>query len=239
MYIAIKSEMDSRVVLYPLMRALRSYGSILVISNNKYVRRLIDDEEFATFRNISIIVDELGAADDVYEEFGIAPGDYDFIIIDNMGAVDYDTCFILRGSKCSEDFEEDIERIKASDDVNKVAIAKFGRQVKPKKEVKVKETVEVMDSSEYDPAEKFKKMSSSIDKKKIVILKEFQCRFPTFEQIEELESNHVFYNVDPGMINMFFTMLQSELHVNEVQFRKEVSKKDEGGGVIKPARSNR
>ena len=94
MYIAIKSEMDSRVFLYPLMRALKNYGSMLVISSNRQLSRLIEDGEFG-FRNIAVIVDMSGATDDVYNEYGIAAGDYDYIILDNVGAVEYDVCFVL------------------------------------------------------------------------------------------------------------------------------------------------
>ena len=58
MVIAIKSEMDSRVVLYPLMKACSIYGSVLVMTSNRYVRRVIDDQEYSTFKNIAVLVDE-------------------------------------------------------------------------------------------------------------------------------------------------------------------------------------
>ena len=51
MYIAIKSEMDSRPIIYPLMRCLMNYGSILVITNNKVFNRLIESQESGGFRD--------------------------------------------------------------------------------------------------------------------------------------------------------------------------------------------
>ena len=49
------------------MRALKNYGSMLVISSNRQLSRLIEDGEFG-FRNIAVIVDMSGATDDVYND---------------------------------------------------------------------------------------------------------------------------------------------------------------------------
>ena len=38
-----------------------------------------------------------------------AAGDYDYIILDNVGAVEYDVCFVLCGAKSSISFDEEIQ----------------------------------------------------------------------------------------------------------------------------------
>ena len=90
MFICIKSEIDSRPLLYPLMRTLWNYGSILLVTSNRFVNRLIDDAETNNFRNATIVIDTDGATDDIMEDYGYAPTDFDFVILDNMGVTDCD-----------------------------------------------------------------------------------------------------------------------------------------------------
>ena len=64
MLISIKSEIDSRVLLYPLIKVLKPFGSILVITSNRQLNRLIEDVDTRTCRDITIILDADGTADD-------------------------------------------------------------------------------------------------------------------------------------------------------------------------------
>lgn len=109
MNIAIRSEADSRMLLYPLIRALYPYGTICVISNNIYLRRLIDIDSFeGGFRNIRVIVDASSDMEYVMETEDLYHGKYDFIIFDNFGTTDFDMEFIIVTTRVSEIYLQDI-----------------------------------------------------------------------------------------------------------------------------------
>lgn len=235
MYIAIKSELDSRVFVYPLMKALKSYGSMLVISSNRQLSRLLEDGEFG-FRNISIIVDISGATDDIYNEYGIAPGDYDFVILDNVGAIEYDMCFILCGARSSIPFDEEIQILKEAGDTN-IAIIQFGKKEKSSSQKQLvekqnKKKEKIKDNSDnYNPASKFDDMVDISSKK--CILKTYKANFPTFQDIEMLEAEHRFFEIDKNLVDAIYDTLKEILSVDKNQFQKEVRKKDESSGYIK------
>ena len=132
MYIAVKSETDSRPFVYPLMRALHNFGSILVISSNRQLNRLVQDsDDGATFRNITIVVDEFGATDDICSDYGYAPGDFDYVILDNVGATDADKLIYLLGSNTDFAFQEEIDMLCETEDTNKVFVIQYGKPGKP------------------------------------------------------------------------------------------------------------
>lgn len=109
MNIAIRSEADSRMLLYPLIRALYPYGTICVISNNIYLQRLIDIDSFeGGFRNIRVIVDPSGDVEYVKESEDLYQGKYDFTIYDNFGTTDFDMEFIIVTARVSEIYLQDI-----------------------------------------------------------------------------------------------------------------------------------
>lgn len=109
MNIAIRSEADSRMLLYPLIRALYTYGTICVISNNIYLQRLIDIDAFeGGFRNIRVIVDTTGDLEYIRETEDLYQGKYDFVIYDNFGTTDFDMEFIIITSRVSEIYLQDI-----------------------------------------------------------------------------------------------------------------------------------
>lgn len=109
MNIAIRSEADSRMLLYPLIRALYPYGTICVISNNIYLQRLIDIDSFeGGFRNIRVIVDTSSDMESVIESEDLYQGKYDFVIFDNFGTTDFDMEFIIVTSRVSEIYLQDI-----------------------------------------------------------------------------------------------------------------------------------
>ena len=131
MNIAIRSEADSRMLLYPLIRCLYPYGSICVISNNVYLRRLMDvDTLEGGFRNIRVIVqgdsdlEEALIGEDMYED------KYDFTIYDNMGYSDPDVECVIITSRVSESYLQDIVWIVGEPGVR---VFRFGQGVgKPK-----------------------------------------------------------------------------------------------------------
>lgn len=109
MNIAIRSEADSRMLLYPLIRALYPYGTICVISNNIYLNRLIDVDSFeGGFRNVRVIVDATSDMEYITETEDLYEGKYDFIIYDNFGTTDFDMEFIIVTARVSEIYLQDI-----------------------------------------------------------------------------------------------------------------------------------
>ncbi len=235
MTIAIKSETDSRVAVYPLMWALKPFGSVLVVSSNRQLRRLVDDTEYLTFRDMVVIVDEEGGTDDVFSLYGVVKGDYDFVVLDNVGSIDFDRCLVLLGNKQSESFMSDLNDIQESEDRNKYILLDFGNgsgskeqekaEAESKKPGKKAANVKVS-QEEYDPADKFRAMVPEETSKKDRI-KPFKVKFPTFADIEQVEAEHRFYQVGLDLTKVFYSFLGETLAVSMDKFNKVVRRKDE------------
>lgn len=237
MNICIKSEIDSRVVLYPLLQALRNYGSIAVLSSNKQVRRLIEDEELSVCRDITIIVDEKAGRDEMYEDNNFQEDKYDFIILDNIGSVDYDIMLIPLGAMSSEGFDEDVQLMIESEDSTKIYILQFGKSLKkaPKKESKPQKGNVIVSDDDYDPAQKFR--DKQVDNSPIVKGQLFNLSYPTFESIEQMEGEHRFPSLDDSACKAFFTIFKDLIQSDSNNFRKVAQKKDEYSGYIKSRNS--
>ena len=226
MVIAIKSEVDSRVILYPLLRALWNHGSICVITSNKQVARLVD-EDTGTFRDVTIYVDTSGATDDVMDEYDITEDSYQFIVLDNMGMSEFDKCLVPVGMAQSETFDTELQEMLCSEEYAKIHIIQYGT---PSRDSKTLEAKKVRDkeltkaSEEYNPADKFKDVDEERAK---IVNKVYKTKFPTYEEIERVEALHVLPIIDPQMVPAFHEILKDVLGVDSNQFRKEVSKKDE------------
>ena len=109
MNISIRSEADSRILIYPLIRALYNFGTICVITSNVNMKRLIDvDTMEGGFRNIRVIVQPDGDLEEAINSDDMYQGKYDFTIYDNMGATDYDMELIIITSRVSESYLQDI-----------------------------------------------------------------------------------------------------------------------------------
>lgn len=109
MNISIRSEADSRILVYPLIRALYNYGTICVITNNVYMKRLIDaDSMEGGFRNIRVIVQPDGDLEEALTQEDMFKDKYSFVIYDNMGATDYDIECIIITARVSESYLQNI-----------------------------------------------------------------------------------------------------------------------------------
>ena len=139
MNISIRSEADSRILVYPLIRALYNYGTICVITNNVYMKRLIDvDTMEGGFRNVRVIVQPDGDLEDALEQEEMFKDKYSFVIYDNMGATDYDIECIIITSRVSESYLQDIVWIIGEEGTN---VFRFGPGAPaPKKEREKKQS---------------------------------------------------------------------------------------------------
>ncbi len=156
MYIAIKSEMDSRLIIYPLMRCLMNYGSILVITNNKVFNRLIESQESGGFRNITILVDSADSADDICADYRVAVGDYDFVILDNLGSSECDVYIMLASTYVTPEFDDEIEML-LNDDTLQSVLFQFGGvsgKERVRKEVVVDEAEEDAEQPDETPKQR-------------------------------------------------------------------------------------
>lgn len=286
MHIVIKSEMDSRPVIYPLMRCLMNYGSILVITNNRVFNRLIESQVSGGFRNITILVDSADSADEVCNDYGVAIGDYDFVIIDNLGSSESDVYIMMASTYVTPEFDDEIEMMVNNESLRTV-LFQFGgtnRKERIRKEIVAVEEEEPEDIIEdetpkqrrarlkrekeeqavakreerkrqqekerqqrkqkgkenplegYDPAEKFRAMTAG---KSARSKKSVQVPFPSLQDMEKLEAEHVFPLVDEKMYTAFYELLGADLAVERIEFQKEVRRKDEGGGNIRTRQSMR
>lgn len=139
MNISIRSEADSRILVYPLIRALYNYGTICVITNNVYMKRLIDvDTMEGGFRNVRVIVQPDGDLEDALAQEEMFKDKYSFVIYDNMGATDYDIECIIITSRVSESYLQDIVWIIGEEGTN---VFRFGPGAPaPKKEKEKKQS---------------------------------------------------------------------------------------------------
>ena len=240
--ISIKSEIDSRVLLYPLMRCLCPLGNILVVTSNKQISRLIDSDFSGDFRNFHIVIDSEGATDELLENEGISPEEYTYVVYDNVGVVEQDKLLIPIGPYISEQFET--EMLYLGEDQN-THILRFGKPVKDKKPV----TKDSNNDSKKDTKIKSKKSSELSDedleeaqrlkflpKKENVVdkLKKLpNMNFISLESIELFEATKIFFDIDRNFIKFFYTIFQNQIGVKEPNFMREVAKKDESSGSIR------
>jgi len=242
MFICIRSEIDSRPLLYPLIRSLWNFGLILVITSNKQLERLIDDEEVNGFRNTTIVVDTDGATDDILNDYGFAPDDYDFTIVDNMGISECDVLFIAVGGKQSESFEEDINTLLEKREKGKAFLVQFGKSNAPKsksqKENKSRVAKSTVIDKDYDPSDKFTQMAENV-KTSVKTVTTAKVGWPSFEDIERVESEHRFYDVPQPLVSLFHSVFGETLGVNLMVYRKEMRIKDENSSSNKTKNNRR
>lgn len=237
MRIIIKSEMDSRPMIYPLIRCLYNFGNILVVTNNRILNRLIENEESRGFRNITVLVDDASSADEICETYNITEGAFDFVIFDNVSTAQYDYCFILTGDKVSPEFDETIELLMQDENVN-CFIIKFGQskgkavrqpERSPKKEKKAVKADNNAVQEEYDPAEKFRARAQEKSTRRRQAV---SVPFPSFQDIELLESEHRFAKMNETIASAIYELIGKELAISIKDFKAEVRKIDESSGYI-------
>ncbi len=251
MEIAIKSECDSRVFIYPLLKCLHNYGTICLFSNNPYVRRLIDDEESQGFRDIVVIPVENGDLDAALDLDGYTTGKYDFTIFDNVGRIDYDILIAIVTNKITDGFRDDILYII---DEPSTQIIKFGKPGKAKKPAPTKVPKKKKGKNGEEPEEEVaevdtsakqeEEISASYNKWRIEKTDEDYftdkisdknakwCSFPSYDAIERMESMHEFIVPDDNIVSEVYRLFGKYINIDERMFRKGVKVKDESSGNV-------
>lgn len=238
MEIAIKSEADSRILLYPLIKALYNYGTIAVYTSNRLLSRLIENELEGGFRNVRIVVSPEADLEGAKESDDYYRDKYDFIIYDNMGAVDYDVMIIILTNRLSDSFVTDLVYI-AGDE--KTHMIKFGspapvKQEKKEKPQKVKKAEDKTDEEIQEDRQFNKWVVEKTDEdilQEMLSSKDLKwCKFPTYDAIEAMESRYVMMVPDDALLKELYKIFGEAISVDERQFTKGARVKDESGSTI-------
>ena len=242
MEIAIKSEADSRILIYPLIKTLYNYGTVAVYTSNRAMARLIENELEGGFKNVRIIVSPESDLEGTKEADDYYPGKYDFVIFDNIGAVDYDMLITILTSRLSEAYMQDLLYICADP---KTHVLKFGKPAQPLKTEKKTKTSKKNNKNtdeqeeEEDDADFNKWRVDKTDEEVLQdILNDKQAKwikFPTMEAIELMEGRHYMMAPDDGMIKEFYKLFGEKLSVDIRQFTKGARAKDESSSDVSGA----
>ena len=206
MNISIVSEMDSRVLIYPLMQILSRFGSVSVVSNNRSMRRLIDGDTSGEFAGIQFDLDE----GDTYPEA-------DYNILDNLGMDTADVIIGVVGAAISEQFAYDLEVIIDNPNTH---ILKFGKPVPVpankggKKKVEEEPIPEL--ATQLSMEEKLIRALTGRKSKWIPIL--------GIEDVESMESLHQWPKYNQALAGEVYRIFGKNLCVDEHVFMKEVAK---------------
>lgn len=260
MEIAIKSETDSRILVYPLIKTLHPYGTVAVYTSNKYMSRLIENSLEGGFKNVRIVVSPEADLESCKESDEYYLDKYDFLIMDNVGAIDYDLLLCIITNRLSESFVNDLVFIAAED---KTRILKFGspapalKDASKKGSTKKKKKGEEGESEEEEPASgdilnaggtveeqqadvddqhfnkwRYEKTDEDVLRELLASKDIKWCKFPSFEGIELMESRHNMMCPDDTLIKELYKIFGEKLAINERQFTKGAKVKDESGSDI-------
>ena len=238
MEIAVKSECDSRVLVYPLIKALYNYGTIAVYSSNRNFTRLIENELEGGFRNVRIVVNTEADLDSAKMSDEYFKDKYDFVIYDNMGAIDYDMLICIVTNRLSENYASDLVYI-APD--SKTHIIKFGAPAplakgekveKPKTKKSAQPTDEELEENRDFNKWNVEKSDEEILQERLSDKELRWCKFPTFDAIEAMEARYKMIVPDDTLIKELYKLFGSYLAVDERMFTKGARLNDEGSSVI-------
>ena len=248
MEIAVVSETDSRMFIYPLIKCLYNYGTIAIYTTNAMMSRLIESELEGGFRNIRIIVDVTGDLESVKEVDEFNKNKYDFVIYDNIGATDYDLLINVVTNRITEKYVSDIlyniedERThiikmgtpaaKPKPDKSSKSSSKKDKKPKKGEEEVVEETIEddsaaaILTAEEEEvPDDLFnkwdiKKTESDILKEKLQGREAKWIKFPTWDSVEKMESRGVLIIPGDDFIKEMHRLFGSWVNVDLRMFTK-------------------
>lgn len=155
MQITLLGQTDKRAVLYTLMRMCENLGDCAVVTNDRKLMRLMEEGPSGqgTYRNIQIFVADT-TPDDVWEDIGYAPSDFEFVFLDNIWSERTDFTIYVKGAGDEEEDRYTLDMLEPEDYVT----VKMGNpdKNKPKKAIgKKKKASEETVSKTYNiPYEK-------------------------------------------------------------------------------------
>lgn len=112
MQITILGRTDKRPCIYTLMKLLMPLGDVAVVTNDRRLKRLAEDESYPGYcQNIAIFVTD-ATADEMWGEIQQSPKDFEYTILDGIYNEDTDLIFYIQGAGtevCDEDLFDTFE----------------------------------------------------------------------------------------------------------------------------------
>ncbi|MDX8360761.1 hypothetical protein [Cytobacillus sp. IB215316] len=148
MIIGVCGYTDKRPIIYPLLKLLQSTGDVVLISNNRHYKRLLEDKSnLGHMSNILISISD-SSPDEIFEEIGYDSDDFDHIIFDIQESLpDYVDLMLYVKS-----FEPDEEELSFLDLIDKYETVKITFDRQPEKgainvspDIGIWETIEIIE----------------------------------------------------------------------------------------------
>lgn len=212
--------MDSRAILYPLMKVLGQFNQSLIVSRNETLSRFIEGEFDGYYKNLRIIIDPQGNTDDIINDYNVNIEDYDFIIYDNVGTIDFDYILVPISEYVTDWFYNEITYM----DINKVTFILFGKVSKSNIKEKIEQSLKEQQEADEFESEAAIHKSDSKSQLKDKTSKLVPMKFPTMEEIEKFESQGVMYNANSTLIKLFYNIFKDSIGLTESQFISGVNR---------------
>lgn len=130
MLISLLGQTDKRAVLYTMLKLCENLGDCCYVTNDRKAMRLMEEgpDTAGTYRNIQIHVLDT-TDDDVWNDIGYEPADFDFVFLDNLYSENVDLVLYIKGAG---DAEEDMVTIDALEPEDYITIKMGKPDPKPK-----------------------------------------------------------------------------------------------------------
>lgn len=218
MKICIVSEMDSRIIIYPMMQILSKFGKVAVVSPKRSMRRLLDGDTVGEFCGIAFDLDR-------DEEHEIPEADY--VIVDGAHTEDADLIIGVVGAAISENFAYDLEVLIENPTMH---VLKFGKPLPAPKNAPKKKKSPEEEVPEYST-------QLSMEEKLVKLLTERKSKWIpliSIEDVEMLEAIHKWPKINTVLASELFRIIGNKLAADEHVFMKEASRQNEDSIDINP-----
>ena len=226
MEIAIRSEVDSRSFIYPMLTCLKRFGSVCIFTDNPLYNRLVDeDSEVPGFANIEVYPlypNFNGDLDAAIEESEYEPGKWDWVIWDNVGRTEVDVQLALFTNKVSDRLVQDMMYVI---DEEGVRIIKLGtpfksnsKAVKGHTKNNSNSTEEAGDVNKWNTT----KTDEEIFQEKLNGSSAKWIPFPIVDEIEAFEGRHKFITPNAKFIDEFYDIIKDVIGIDKRLFMKGV-----------------
>ncbi|GKX28629.1 hypothetical protein SH1V18_11090 [Vallitalea longa] len=147
MTIGVLGFTDKRPILYPLVKLLEATGDVIVITDDRHFKRLIEDySSLGHLGNIMICVTD-ATPDEVWEEIELEADDFDHVIFDLRDTIHEDIQLYIhvKGSDF-EDGEEDL--LECIDEYTEFKLMYDGKTDKAKDTINIPINLKIISSIE-------------------------------------------------------------------------------------------
>lgn len=196
MQITVLGQTDKRPVIYTLMKVLQHMGDVCVITNNRMYMRLMEDGPGAQgmYRNITICITD-ATADEMWDDVGLAPEDFEYIILDNLYNEDSQLILYVQGGGL------EAEDMYIFDMLPEMILVQMGPPVKTRPEDVLEDDEDAEGGDSATPAPKFKGKSKKVGPKKNKVKKSKRVTYNipyTKDMLANIEKSEFFRLLVPA-----------------------------------------